>query len=252
MELVSQLLHTKGNLLDLFGRRVELGPGHEIGRRTASIEGAIVATGGQSVGETARRTETSDDIAGWQRRERTDGGDAEVGQHRDEFDQRLMELAQHVHAKGRNKLSRFVWCDDHGGSGATRALRREGGGEHTVGDPDSRWAGDIDSVGKGREHRGVYPGREGVVAAEVARGSACRERAGTGTGELDNWRERVDGREDRFEGERLTRGIGCEHLERRTGGLSGATALAELDAVGVGDRRYGHHPISRKHGGRNR
>ena len=61
MELVGQRLHPKGNLLDLFGRRVEFGARHEIRWRTASIEGAIVASGGETGGREARGTETSHD-----------------------------------------------------------------------------------------------------------------------------------------------------------------------------------------------
>ena len=72
--------------------------------------------------------------------------------------------------KGATNRAGVVWRDHDRGGGATRALRRQRSGEHTVGDPDSRWAGNIDSVGKGREHRGVHPGREGVVAAEIREG----------------------------------------------------------------------------------
>ena len=84
-ELVGQAAGDEGGRLDPLGRRVELDPHRQVRGRWLGGGRALVAPGGEAVGDDAVGTEAAGDVAGRQGGHGPEGPQPEAAQHVDEL-----------------------------------------------------------------------------------------------------------------------------------------------------------------------
>ena len=243
MQLVRKRLRHERGVIDALGRRIELGGHDEIEGHGSLVEQSPFATTRQQMGKRAQWTEAGGDIRCRQRGELAERAHTEAGEQIDELVELEIGLDDGKHRRGNGSEERFGLSRCHNAHLCFTAQRRELGGESRVGDTYHRGAGDIGSAAEGLGCKCNDPLGQRVISPEVSRGTAGCEREAPRAGQLDAWRQVVEGDRHRLEGAGITSRIGCNHDEPRTTRLRFPAPQPDLDCLAARSGRRGDNTV---------
>ena len=189
----------------------------------------------------ARRPEAGEDVAGAERGEIAEPVQAEPGEEPGELGRGVAEVLQPVDGERGEEGRRLAGSDDD------RAARRRSGGdrrrEAPVGDADLDVGAGTAVCADGRHE----PGRQRLVAAEVARRSPRREAQPARFDDVDARRELADGTHDRLERPGVAIGVVLDEHDVGAEPLRRPSQLADGDALGRRRPRPGDDVVGVQH-----
>jgi hypothetical protein len=252
-ELVGKRLGGEGRDVDPGDGWIELGRDLELRQRPAARTGMLVQAAGQPVRQHALGSEASGDGGAGQRRQVTEGEQAQADEQIGEF-RTLQDLDAE---RGEEAKGRSGWDDAVAPSRGGLALRSEGvlavaapavaggeaGGEASVGDANL-------AASQGAEHpidRGLHLGDQRFLAAVVSGGSTGWKRARARAQHLDPRGERLDRHQHRLEGSRVTIRVMRDQLELGAALLRLAPALTLMNPFHSGRGRACQHTTCIEH-----